>query len=564
VRIGSRSIVIILVIAVLIGGLGLAAARLTMVVVPSVGGTYVEGVTGNVRAINPILCQYNQVDQDLVALVFNGLTTTDSRGVIIPDLAERWEISEDGLRYTFHLRQGVHWHDGAPFTSTDVKFTIQAMQDPNYQGPPELSNLWQPIQVDTPDPHTVVFTLPEPFSPFLEYTTQRLLPSHVLSTVAPELLPSSQFNAQPVGTGPYRVIDTTARHVTLEANREYHGPRPYIERIQFVFYPDQASLFAAHQRGEVSGIGQVLPEDLDQVRKDHSLNLYSAPYAGYTMIFLNLKRAIFQDAAVRRALWQAIDRQGLVDRHLSGQGIVIHGPILPNSWAYDPDLPPVTYDPQAAARALDAAGWRLDGGTGTRSKDGERLEFTLLTNADDPVRQQMIEDIARQWAEIGVSAKTSAIDMTELVSEHLYKRDYDAVLYGWDLPAADPDPYPLWHSSQAGDDGQNYVSYADADSDRLLEQARRTADYGQRIALYRDLQRRFVEQAPALLLYQPIYNYAVDRQVQGVQIPPLLTTGDRFHSVANWYIATRRLLLSKASAALQRKPAPPVDATGQQ
>jgi len=156
-----------------------------------------------------------------------------------------------------------------------------------------------------------------------------------------------------------------------------------------------------------------------------------------------------------------------------------------------------------------------------------------------------------------VRAKPQAMAMADLVRDHLYKRDYDAVLYGWDLPAADPDPYPLWHSSQASEEGQNYVSYIDATSDSLLEQARRTSDYNQRAALYRDFQRRFVEQAPALLLYQPIYNYAVDRQVKGVQIPPLLSTGDRFHSVADWYIATRRVLLSEATAALQRKLTPP-------
>ncbi len=562
-RIRSRAIVVGLVAVVVLGGLGLLAARLTTVVVPDVGGTYVEGMAGNVSAINPILCQYNQVDQDLVALVFNGLTTTDARGVIIPDLAERWEISEDGLRYTFHLRQDVRWHDGAPFTSTDVKFTIQAMQDPDYQGPPELSNLWRPIWVETPDAQTVIFTLPEPFSPFLEYTTQRLLPSHILSTVPPKQLPTSQFNAQPVGTGPYRVLDTTARSVTLEANRDYHGPRPNIARIQFSFYPDRASLFAAHRRGEVVGIGQVLPEDLAEVKKDPTLNLYSAPYAGYTMVFLNLKRTVFQDAAVRRALWQAIDRQGLIDRYLSGQGIVVNGPILPNSWAYDPGLPQVTYDPQAAAAALDGAGWRDENGEGVRSKDGTRLEFTLLTNSDDPVRQQMVEEIARAWAAIGVSAKAESIDIATLVGEHLYKRDYDAVLYGWDLPAADPDPYPLWHSSQAGEDGQNYVSYVDSTSDGFLEQARRTSDYARRAELYRDFQRRFAEEAPALLLYQPIYNYAVDRRVKGVQIPPLLSTGDRFHSVADWYIATRRVLLSEATAARQRKLTPPALGTVQ-
>lgn len=562
VRIRSKALLAILAIVALIAGLGLLAVHLTTVAVPNEGGSYVEGVVGGPTYINPILSPYNPVDQDLAALIFSGLTTTDAQGVIIPDLAERWEISADGLRYTFHLRKDVRWHDGAPFTSTDVKFTIQAIQDPNCQGPPEVSELWRSVTVETPDPLTVVFKLPEPFGPFLEYTTQRLVPSHVLSIVAPNLLPTSQFNAEPVGTGPYRVVETTARYVLLEADQAYYGPHARIRRIQFMFYPDRASLFAAYRRGEIGGIGQVLPEELGEMRQDSRLNLYSAPYAGYTMIFLNLERPAFKDPTVRRALWQAIDRQGLVDRYLNGQGLVVHGPILPNSWAYDSELPRLDYNPQAAAEALEAAGWRDEDGSGVRAKEGVRLELALLANDDDPVRGRIIEEVARGWAAIGVKAQTSTIGVAELVRDHLYKRDYDAVLYGWDLPAADPDPYPLWHSSQATGDGQNYVGFRDPECDGLLEQARHTFDRNQRSALYRDFQRRFVDQAPALLLYQPIYNYAVDRQVKGVQISPLFSTGDRFRTVHDWYIATRRVIVSQATASQQRRPAPPADLGG--
>mgnify|MGYP000689968202 FL=1 len=551
----SRALIAALAVIGLIAAVGLLAAHLATAVVPDTGGTYAEGLVGSPSYINPILSHYNPVDQDIVALVFSGLTTTDPHGVIIPDLAERWEISEDGLHYTFHLRKDVRWHDGAPLTSNDVRFTIQAIQDPGYQGPPELSELWRPVTVETPDDYTVVFTLPEPFAPFLEYTTQPLIPSHVLSTVAPTLLPTSQFNAQPVGTGPYRVADTTASYVLLEANPYYYGPRPHIARIQLNFYPDRESLLAAYRRGEVAGVGQLLPQELNELRRDPRLNLYSAPYSGYAMVFLNLERPFLQDPVVRRALWQAIDRQKLVDRFLDGQGLIVDTPILPDSWAFDPGAPRVSYDPSAAAAALEAAGWR-DDGSGVRSRDGVRLEFTLLTNADDPVRVQMIEEIAREWGAIGIRVTPASVDMTTLVRDHLYARNYDAVLYGWNLPAADPDPYPLWHSSQATGDGQNYVGFRDPESDALMEQARRTADRNQRRELYRQFQRRFVEQAPGLVLYQPVYTYGVSRQVHGVQITPLLTPGDRFRTVCDWFIATRRVLITEASTVERRRLGP--------
>ena len=560
-RFPTRTIVALLAIAILVTSLGVVAARLTTVAVPQVGGTYVEGVIGSPSHINPILCHYNPVDQDLVALVFSGLTTTDAQGVVIPDLAERWDISADGLRYTFHLRPNARWHDGAPCTSEDVVFTLQAIRDPDYQGPPEIASLWRSVQVEAPDAQTVVFVLPEPFGPFLEYTTQPLLPSHILSTVPAKDLPTSQFNAQPVGTGPYRVAETTATHVLLDANANYYGQRPRISRLQIMFYGDRDSLLAAYRRGEIAGLGQVLPANLAEVKQNKSLNLYTAPFSGYNMVFLNLQRPAFQDPVVRRALWQAIDRQGLVDRFLGGQGIVVHGPILPNSWAYDPQLPKVAYDPKGAIQVLEAAGW-VAGADGVRTKDGVRLEFQLVTNDDDPARQQMIEAIARDWADIGVNAHTAVIPMTELVRDRLYPRNYDALLYGWDLPAADPDPYPLWHSSQAEGDGQNYVGYRDAVSDGLLEQARRTADRQQRLALYRDFQRHFQEQAPGLILYQPVYNYAINRQVKGVQVAPLLSTGDRFRTVCNWYIATKRVLIAQATADQRRHVEPPNIAPG--
>ncbi len=551
-RMRSRALIAALAVVGLIAAVGLLAARLATAIVPDRGGTYVEGLVGSPSYINPILSHYNPVDQDIVALVFSGLTTTDPHGVIIPDLAERWEVSEDGLSYTFHLRKDVRWHDGAPLTSTDVKFTIQAIQDPGYQGPPELSELWRPVTVVTPDEHTVVFTLPEPFAPFLEYTTQPLIPSHVLSTVAPDLLPTSQFNAQPVGTGPYRVADTTASYVLLEANQDYYGPRPHIARIRLNFYPDRASLLAAYRRGEVAGIGQLLPEELKELRRDARLNLYTAPYSGYAMVFLNLERPFLQDVAVRRALWQAIDRQALVDRFLDGQGLVVDTPILPDSWAFDSEAQRVRYDPAAAAAALEAAGWH-DDGTGVRSRDGVRLELTLLTNNDDPVRMQMIEEIAREWSAIGVRVTPASVEMTALVRDHLYARNYDAVLYGWNLPAADPDPYPLWHSSQAAGDGQNYVAFRDPESDVLMEEARRTADPKRRRELYREFQRRFVEQAPGLVLYQPVYTYGVSRDVHGVQITPLLTPADRFRTVCDWFMATRRVLITDAANIERRR-----------
>ena len=367
-RIRWQTIIALISILLLGALLGYTAYTLTTVVVPDYGGTYVEGVAGNPTSINPLL-QNNELDRDLVSLVYSSLTVVDEQGEIIPELARRWEISEDGLSYTFYLRQDVRWHDDAPFTADDVVATIRAIQDPGFQGLPDVAEPWLPVTVEKLDTHTVRFILREPFAPFLDYSTVGILPAHLLASVSAVSLPSAQFNLRPVGTGPFMLSEISARHVILEANPHWYRRRPYLDKIEFVFYPDYPSIFAAHVRGEVAGISRVWPDYLDDVREDKALNLYSAPLSGYTLVFLNLSRAPFEEREVREALLLALDRQGLVDDVLGGQGIVVHSPIMPHSWAYDEDLPRHGYDPERAADVLESAGWIDADGDGVRERE---------------------------------------------------------------------------------------------------------------------------------------------------------------------------------------------------
>jgi len=537
--------VIALVSILLLGALlGYTAYTLTTVVVPDYGGTYVEGVAGNPVSINPLL-QNNELDRDLVSLIYSGLTRADERGEIVPELARRWEISEDGLAYTFYLRQDVHWHDGTPFTANDVVATIQAIQDPGFQGLADVSEPWLPVAAERVEDHTVRFTLPEPFAPFLDYTTVGLLPAHLVANLSAEALASSQFNLHPVGTGPFMLAEVSARHVILEANPNWYHRRPYLDRIEFVFYPDYPSIFAAHLRGEVAGISRVWPDYLGDVREDKSLNLYSSSLSGYTLIFLNLTRPPFVEREVRQALLLALDRQGLVDEILGGQGIVVHSPIMPQTWAYDENLPRHGYDPEQAATLLESAGWIDVDGDGVREKGDQRLEFELLTN-DEPTRQKLAREICRSWAVVGVEGKLRIAGWPEPIATALRMREFDALLGSWGALPPDPDPYPHWHSSQATEDGQNYCGYLNDDVDMLLEEARSVHDRSRREELYREFQRTFVDDVPALLLYQPVYNYAVDERVRGVQVGAMLDSPDRFGTIAQWYIAMKRVILSEA------------------
>ncbi len=528
-------------LVLLVGLLGYSAYSFTTEVVPTTGGTYVEGLAGSPQAINPLLCQLNDADRDLCRLIFEGLTALDEKGNVVPRLAERWEISPDGLKYAFYLREDVLWHDGAPFDADDVLYTIGMLKDPEFPGLPDIANLWRTVTVEKIDDHTVTFTLVEPFAPFLDYTTLGLLPAHLWAKVPAALLEKSQLNAQPIGTGPFRVAEVSAERVRLEPNPYWRGRTPYLTGLEFRFFPDHHSLLSAFEKGLIDGLGPIAPDDVATAASLNDLTLYSAPLAGYTMVLLNLNSPnvpFFQDKAVRQALLYALDRQLLIDTVLAGQGLVAHSPILPGTWAYDEQVSQYNFDLKTANALLDAAGWQDSDGDGIRDRGGRALEFVLLSN-DLPPNPAEAEFIAQAWAKIGVRAVPQTVTFAGLVSDFLVPRHYDAMILHWELPG-DPDPYPLWHSTQINS-GQNYAGWNNRRADELIEQARGLNDREQRRELYIQFQQVFAEEVPALLLYYPVYTYGVRSKVKAVQIGPLNEPGDRFRTIADWYIVTKRV-----------------------
>jgi peptide/nickel transport system substrate-binding protein len=344
----------------------------------------------------------------------------------------------------------------------------------------------------------------------------------------------------------FEVSEVSGDHVVLAANEDYYGSKPLLSKMEFRFYPDFQTVFAAYQQGQVEGISQVLPEDLSKVRQEEYLNLYTARMSSYTVIFLNLDLPIFEEAEVRQALLWGLDRQRIIDQVLDGQGIVAHSPIMPESWAYNRDIMHYEYDPQQASQLLRDAGWIDTDADGVRDKEGVRLEFTLLTNRD-PVRRQLAEEVARQLWDVGVRVVPVVEDSAWVVDEALRPRNFDALLYSWGNLPSDPDPYLMWHSTQIGGDGQNYAGLDNLDIDLLLEQGRQSTEQSERARLYRDFQDLFAEEVPSLLLYYPVYNYAVDDMVKGVQLSPLTDPSDRFRTVDQWYIKTRRMMVSETA-----------------
>lgn len=514
--------------------------------VPVQGGAYVEGILGYSETINPILAprvvQANPVDQDLSTLVFDGLTSLDHTGQISPSLAVEWEVSEDGTIYEFRLRPGVSWHDGAPLTSADVAFTVQAIQDPGYQGDPSLADLWRNVGVETPDAETVRFALAEPFPSFINYTTIGLLPSHLLGNVPAADLPDHEFSTMhPVGTGMFSVESLSPDRVVLAANEDYWGVEPFLEGIEFWFYAEWEGLLADYEQGNIHGFHPPQIAYLPTLSAMPELQLYSAPSAGYGIVFLNLGREtvpFFQEQEVRQGLLYALDRQALIDTVLRGQALVAHSPIAPMSWAYDPSVRQYGYDRERAIGLLDASGWMDSDADRIRDKEGVALSFRLLTS-DDATLVAMAEEMANQWYAVGVDVEV--LEMTSgMVNRSVHRRDFDAALVQVGL-TADPDPYPLWHSTQA-EDGQNFSGYASEQADVVMEEIRSMTDVEELTRLYHTFQHTFAEEVPSLLIYHPIYLYAVDSQVREVQLSPLFYPSDRFRNVEDWYIQTEAVV----------------------
>ncbi|HET7037811.1 MAG TPA: peptide ABC transporter substrate-binding protein [Thermomicrobiaceae bacterium] len=515
--------------------LALLGATPTAPVAPSgIAGDYVEGEIGLPATLNPLLAS-SQSERDVGAVIFDGLTRVDGSGTVTPDLASEWSASNDGRTYTFKLRHDARWHDGQPFSSRDVRFTVGLIQDPDFSGDASLARFWRGILVVTPDDATVVFQLREPFAAFPSYAALPILPQHILGGVLARDLKESAFSTSPVGTGPFKFerYDRSSHTLTLRANTAYFRQPPHLATMSFHFYQDTDSLLDALRSSRIQGTGSLpastvlLPGALPT-----TVTAYAPLLSGYTALFFNLRALPFSSLDVRRAISLAIDRESIVNQILPNQAAPGDGPIPRASWAFSPQATP--HDPSAARQVLDAAGWTDSNGDGVLDKGGSDLSFPLLVNGDDPQRVAVATEIARELAAVNIRAQVQPVPSNE-VAQALTGHQFTAAIFGWESPTGDPDCYQLWHSSQA-DEGLNFTGLTDTTLDRLLEQGRETSGSDKRSEIYANFQREFAAQTPAIVLYYPRFFYVVASSVHGVTAEPLVDPSGRFANVEDWFM----------------------------
>ena len=506
---------------------------------PAFGGTYVEGVAGVVQYLDPIIAATN-VDQDVSRLVFSGLTRFDRDGTIVPDLAT-FEIDTTGKIWTFVIRTDATWHDGAPVTADDVLYTVGLLQDRAYGGP--FADAFRGVLVTFLGPQTVRFTLPDVYAPFAGSTTVPLLPVHILRNVPFGELTRQPFNRRPVGTGPFRVTEVDGRQVTLTRYDDFYRTKParsraYLDRIVLRFYRDGAEALAALARGEIDGTAGLSPQDASRARTLKAVDLLSLPTNDFTALFLNMRptKVVFRDRVVRQAIATAIDRGRVLQVAADGRGSVADEFVPTGSWAFIRDVPRITVSATDAKAMLDAADWKDHDGDGIRDKGGVSLKFSISTS-DEPARLAAARQIADDLANVGIAVDVRAVAFADLVDRVARQRDFDALLVGITV-GNDPDPYPFFHSSQAGDPGDNFSGYSTLAMDRLLEQARRTVDQSKRRELFAQVFNAIAADMPVVFLYYSDYLYAQSRVVKGLRVAPVNDPTQRFWNIEDWYVKT--------------------------
>lgn len=498
---------------------------------------YTEAVVGVPSRVNPLYAHLGDADRDIASLVFSGLIKLDKNGSPLPDLAESWDISEDGKAVTFHLRSDVTWHSGEAFSSSDVIFTYSLLASPEIRGDLEQMALWGSIKCAAPNALTVTCNLPEPYAPFLTYASVGILPKYALEAVAPAAIADDPFNRVPIGTGPYRLTHLDDSSAILRANGAYYMGRPAIGEIKLNFFPDIAAATAALVQGDAQGLLVDLsidPGDFQALESIDELKEYATNPSAYTSLFLNNTVPPLNDTAVRRAVALGIETDAMISGLLGGRGVPVDTPIPPGSWAFDDSLDPPGHDIGAARNLLDEAGW-TEGENGIRTNGSAELRITLVTD-DDPLRGAVAGMIADNLADIGIEVTVAQETSADLVDKFLAPRSYQAAVFGWD-PGPDPDPYPAWHSSQAQGNGRNIAGYANDTADEYMEQGRQSFDGPTRAGLYYSFQSLFLEDAASVPLYAHLLTYFVRAEVNNIDLGLLFWPSSRFQNIVEWEVS---------------------------
>lgn len=502
-------------------------------------GIYSEGMVGQIKWLNPVFADFNEVDQDLSSLIFSGLSKYDPfERKIVEDIAVH-TLNEDQLTYTFILKDGVKWHDGTLVTADDIYFTYHDLiQNEDFKNN-LLKASFQGVEIEKIDDRTVAFTLKEPNSFFFARLSVGLLPKHILGEVPVGELDQHEFNKKPVGTGPYQVksayqtFEDGRTQVDLEVSPDFYGEKPQIKNLRFYTFPDFETLLES--QALFHGIARLPHYRLLEV-SDERFNRYQYELSQYTALFFNTDSPYLAKTKTRLGIGKAINKQIIIES--IGYQKIIDTPfpeLNQENWIHQTN-------PEEAKGALYDAGWHLEyeenGALIRKNIKGEILQLRLVRRAypgnprQEEVVQKTAEMIKEQLEEAGVLVEIEAYENEDL-QEKIKNRDYDLLLYGQSL-GYDLDTYSYWHSSQANEYGLNLSNYRNARADYYIEAIRRTFDPEEKADLLNKLGGIIEADISAVFLYTPTYYFLADQRVKDLEIKNLLFPSDRFTHISDW------------------------------
>lgn len=495
------------------------------------GGNLIIGSTAAPTLFNP----FYSTDTSSMAIegfIFSTLIVVDREFNPEGDLAKDWDVSDDGMTYTFYLHEDVKWHDGEDLTADDVVFTYNIPIHEDYDGPRAYT--YKDIEEITKiDDYTVEFQLSQPAAPFLPIAMQAgILPEHILGDVPITELGEHEFNTRtPIGSGPF-AFDKWAdgEYIRLEAFDDYHHGRPKIDVLTYKIVPDSNALMAQIQAGDIS-YSSVSSDHVDLARDLHDdgvIKWDSGESNAWEYIIWNLRDPLFQDLKVRQALTHALDREAIVEAVVHGQGTVAHAPGSPANWAFNPDTIKYEYNPEKAKELFVEAGW-TEGSDGIFEKDGEKFSFTLKTSQGE-AREKIAEVAQQQYKEIGVEVDIEVMEWSAFIEDTGPPNwNFDGQVSGMSI-GSDPDPSYFWHTSEI-EAGLNYSAYSNEKVDELLDQQVVEIDQDKRYELIKEIDATVAEELPVTFIYYPYGHIAYDPDLHGPEFSP----ANSYYKLHEWY-----------------------------
>lgn len=497
-------------------------------------GRFVEGTVGQIDILNPIFTTSNQAEKDIEALIFQKLIHIDSNANPLPEIAIRWEKTENNLEHVFTLRDDIYFSDGEKLTAEDVEYTFNtAIYLSKNRGENTIGDGLQNVAVQKIADNKIKFTLSEPNATFYEAVSVFIVPKHYYGKVNTDQLPYAELNSNPIGSGPYKIVTSRSSGITLEAN-SYFTPQPKVKYFEYKVYKDFESLKVAFQNYSLDAVSNI------SAYKDEFLAL-GGGYNQYTgklpfrmrLLFFNNRLDLLKDNAIRRGISYLIDKGQLLST-TGIEGTIRKGPYPEFSWAFNTEIKYYEFSKELADVELKQAGFTKNEQSGYYQTDDGKILSVKLTYLDNERNRKLVTKLIELLGKEGIIIEPDPRNLDVLTREVLATRNFEMLLFEVET-TIDPDQYNLWHSLKADYPDLNLAGYNFSRVDVILERARKSYLQKDRTEDYFLFQKYLISDAPVVFLYEPVYDYFVVRGVKGAELDGvLLYPEDRYRDVYEW------------------------------